>query len=140
MEDKYKEANLKEYKHWILATSFRQHTLGSFIILAKRPNEKISDLTNEELLELKTVMQETEEALSQTEGFKPQRFNYLQLGNSMNQLHFHGIPRYDSPRNFAGREWVDTTFGGPPIFLRKDQESELELIKQIKESILPTLR
>lgn len=72
---KYKEGFLKEYKHWVLEISFLQHTLGCFIIFAKRNVERISELNNEELSELKTVMSEIEAAV--TKEFKADRFNYL---------------------------------------------------------------
>lgn len=49
----------------------------------------MSELTNDEILELKVVMQEMEDLLSAIPEFNPDRFNYLQLGNNLNQLHFH---------------------------------------------------
>lgn len=112
---KYKDGFVKEYNHWVLEVSFRQHTLGCFIIFAKRKIERISELNDEEVVELKNVMKELETTLSEIEDFKPERFNYLQMGNALRHLHFHAIPRYAKPRSFMNKEWIDTTFGHPPV-------------------------
>ena len=96
--NKYTGAFLKEYTHWILEVSYSQHTLGSFIIFAKRSIEKISELESNELLELKTVMCEVENVMGRIDKLKPDRFNYMQLGNALHHLHIHGIPRYKKPR------------------------------------------
>lgn len=135
MEDKYKEGNLKEYSHWTLTVSFRQTTLGSYIILAKRSIERISELNDAELIELKQVMREIEDALSKADGFKPDRFNYLQLGNSLHQLHFHGIPRYSSSRDFSGRKWIDEKYGTTPVIVPKEEESEVNTVREIKNCL-----
>jgi diadenosine tetraphosphate (Ap4A) HIT family hydrolase len=137
MEEKYSEGVLKEYSHWTLTISFRQTTLGSFIILAKRTLEQFSELKDEELIELRRVMKDIEKALQQAPDFKPDRLNYLQLGNSLHQLHFHGIPRYATPRRFAGQEWVDTRYGTPPQIVTKNEEAEVELVRQIKSALEP---
>lgn len=133
-EGKYKEAFVKEYKHWVLEVSFRQHTLGCFIIFAKRNIERISELWDEEAIELKEVMKEYETTLSKIEEFKPDRFNYLQMGNALHHLHFHAIPRYATPRHFNGKEWNDTTFGHPPVWSKVKVDKKLVL--KIKDEFL----
>ena len=62
-EGKYQVGFLKEYKHWVLEISFRQHTLGCFIIFAKRKIENISALQKEELEELPLVINAIETPL-----------------------------------------------------------------------------
>lgn len=133
-ENKYECGFLKEYKYWAVELSFRQHTLGCFIIFSKRKIEKISDLENEEMIELKSVIKKVESAFSNIDIFKPDRFNYLQLGNALHHLHFHGIPRYSSARNFNGKIWVDNAFGHPPAWSK--EEVDKNLIKKIKELLL----
>lgn len=134
---KYKEGFVKEYKHWVLEVSFRQHTLGCFIIFAKRDIEKISELGEEEMVELKEVMKEFETTLSHMIGFNPERFNYLQLGNALHHLHFHAIPRYSTMRNFMDKEWIDTTFGQPPVWSK--EEVTKETLQKIKQAFLNRL-
>lgn len=135
---KYKDGFVKEYTHWILEVSFRQHTLGCFIIFAKRNVEKISDLSNEEIIELRDVTEELEATLSNIEQFKPDRFNYLQMGNALHHLHFHAIPRYSSPRTFFDKECVDGTFGHPPVW--STTEVDKKLVLKIKEVFLQNLQ
>ncbi len=133
-EGKYKEGFVKEYRHWVLEVSFRQHTLGCFIIFAKRNIQKISELKDTEAIELTYVMRDLEEALSNIEAFKPDRFNYLQMGNALHHLHFHAIPRYATQRHFNKKEWNDITFGSPPVW-SKIEASE-ELVLKIKNEYL----
>jgi len=135
--NKYTEGFLKEYNHWVLEVSYRQHTLGCYIIFAKRSVEKISELKTEEIDELKDVMAEIEDTLSKIDIFKPDRFNYLQLGNDVHQLHFHAIPRYNLPRSFDEREWVDKTPGSVPIWSHGDAGHEL--VAKLRDTILPDL-
>ncbi|OIP58024.1 MAG: hypothetical protein COX79_03465 [Candidatus Levybacteria bacterium CG_4_10_14_0_2_um_filter_36_16] len=132
-EGKYRDGFLKDYQYWSLEVSFRQHTLGCFIIFCKRPIEKISELKDKELIELGLVMKKIEDALLKNPTFKPERFNYLQLGNALHNLHFHGIPRYKTKRDFAGKIWKDETFGHPPIW--SDEEVNAELVLEIKKEI-----
>lgn len=133
----YTEGFLKEYNHWVLEVNYRQPTLGCFIIFAKRPIEKISELETQEIDELKEVMKDMEKTLSQIDILKPDRINYLQMGNSLHHLHFHGIPRYSSPRVFDGKEWVDKTFGNVPVWLPDDESHDL--VRKINEVIKPYL-
>jgi|SRR5579885_1923566 len=132
-EGKYQDGFLKEYPHWILEVSFRQHTLGCYIIFAKERVEKISDLRPEALIDLKTVLLEIQATLFDIPEFRPDRFNYLQLGNGLHNLHFHGIPRYASARTFAGSTWVDTTWGHPPVW--SHTETEREIVMEVKKKI-----
>ncbi|MFA6194010.1 MAG: HIT domain-containing protein [Parcubacteria group bacterium] len=136
-KNKYTEGFLKEYDHWALEVSYRQHTLGCYIIFCKRPVEKISELKTEELDDLKNVMGEIEATLSKIDIFKPDRFNYFQMGNKLNQLHFHGIPRYNSPRKFDGKEWVDETAGSAPTWSHDDVEHNL--VAKLRDAIKPFL-
>lgn len=136
-KNKYTEGLLKEYSYWLLEVSYRQHTLGCFIVFATRPIEKLTQLTDEELLELRIVLTEIETALTSLPDFKPDRFNYEQLGNDLHQLHIHGIPRYSSPRTFGGREWNDETFGHPPVWTF--DEASVDLVMQLRDKIKPAL-
>ncbi len=138
-QNRYTAGVLKEYVSWMLEVSYRQHTLGCFMIFCKRQGvEKISQLTTEELVELKSVMAEIEIALITSPTFQPDRFNYIQLGNTTYQLHFHGIPRYSIPRTFGGKEWEDPTFRSSPPWTAEEQSHET--VTKLKEAILPFLK
>ena len=135
--NRYTEGFLKEYNHWVLEVSYRQHTPGCYIIFAKRPIEKISDLETQEIDELKDVMGEIEATLSKINTLKPGRFNYWQMGNELHHLHFHGIPRYENPRTFAEKEWVDQTWGSVPIWSKDDVG--YDLVVKVRDAIKPHL-
>ncbi len=46
--------------------------------------------------------------------FRPDRFNYTQLGNEWNQLHLHLIPRYASVRTWKTYTVEDKRWGQNP--------------------------
>jgi len=133
---KYNKGILKEYKYWILEVSYRQHTFGCYIIFCKREGvEKISELTNEEIIEFKIVCREIENALLQNEIFKPEKFNYWQMGNGLSQLHFHGIPRYLIGKELNNKIFKDNSFGTVPIFteIEQDDDTVIKLKEVMKE-------
>lgn len=130
--NQYVDGILKDYKHWELGVGYRQHTLGGYIVITKHESiEKITELSAYQLLELQIVFSEIQQALSDNPVFRPDRFNYLQPGNKDHSLHFHGIPRYQTPRTFAGQEWVDETFGKIPVW--KKEEVSKELVIQVRD-------
>ena len=130
--NKYTHLVLKEYKYWSLELSNRQRTLGAFYIFSRRDHERFSEMTKEEMEELLVVMHEMESALARA--FHPDRFNYLQLGNELHRLHFHGYPRYATARICGGRTWIDETFTSWPSSSRDRTPPEvlLDVQKQIK--------
>lgn len=134
--NKYTKGFLKDYKHWALEVDYRQSTLGCFVIFSKIEVERISELPDEVLLELKKVMSEVESALLRSP-FKPNRFNYLQLGNKLHRLHFRGIPRYRAVREFLNKEWVDEDFATIPVWSKNDEgDSTISAIKETLEKYL----
>ncbi len=135
----YEGALLKEYEHWNLEVSWRQHTLGCFIIFSKRQDVRLeSQLTTYELYEKQLVMRDMEAALVRHPLFRPDHFNYFQMGNALPILHYHGIPRYQTMRHFLGHPWFDVTWGNVPNW------SHVEIRRQdvgiLRNAILPYLR
>ena len=124
-ERRYQGATLKFYEHWCLEVSFLQHTPGSFIIFSMHAVERLSQLSQSALGELGVVTGEIEMALTTCPLFRPDRFNYLQMGNALHHLHIHGIPRYTQLREYGGREWLDETYGHPPRWSSADVPYEL---------------
>lgn len=100
--------------------------------------ERISELHEEEVQELPEVMRQIETALSTHPDFNPDRFNYLQLGNGLHHLHFHGIPRYKTERNFLGKVWEDASWGMPPVWSK--ESVAVDVVEQVKEAILQRLK
>ena len=79
-------------------------------------------------------MKEFETNLSNIKDFKPDRFNYLQMGNALHHLHFHAIPRYATSRHFMNKDWEDITFGHPPIWSKV--EVDKEVVIKIKNTFM----
>ncbi|MEM3088542.1 MAG: hypothetical protein QXP20_05465 [Candidatus Bathyarchaeia archaeon] len=116
---------VQSFAHWTFEISYRQHTLGSFIIFSNKYHESISELSEDEIKELPQVMRYIENLYRRIPELKPDKFNYWQMGNKLKHLHFHGIPRYKKPRKFPGKIWEDATFGDPPIWSHKDESDKL---------------
>jgi diadenosine tetraphosphate (Ap4A) HIT family hydrolase len=134
-EEKYANGVIKEYKYWNLEVSFRQHTLGCFIIFCKRDIQRISELTDYESNELKLVMKHMERSV--VKAFGAERFNYFQMGNQLHNLHLHGIPRYSSEKSFFDKIWKDNTFGHPPSWTK--EEIDNDLVEKIRIEVLKYL-
>lgn len=138
-DNQFPHGTIKEFEYWNLEVSYRQHTLGSFIIFSKIPGvTSITELQNEALIELRTVMKEIELALSNSTLFQPLRINYLQLGNSLKHLHFHGIPRYAQTKTFNNRDWQDPNPNHPPVWTFTNETSDTVIT--IREEIQKHIR
>jgi len=126
-EGLYAQYDLREYKHWVVALSTRQHTLGSCIIFYKFPGVwRFSELTPAPACELITVHRDLEELIQ--DEFGATHFNYCQYGNKLKVLHEHVIPRYQARRERFGKVWIDPTPESLPVW-KKTDEDEDTLIK-----------
>lgn len=135
-ENKYEGAALTNYRYWAIEVSWRQHTLGSCILFCRREGVRLlSELTDEELCDMRDAMVAHELCLRARPAFRPDHVNCLQMGNVLAPLHLHIIPRYQSPRTAFGREWVDYEFGNPPAWSREEISSAL--MTQIREAFAP---
>ncbi len=130
---KFAGGDLSSSQYWSVEVSTRQHTLGCFAVFLRQPKERVSDLSNDEAQNLPVVLRRVETALMSHTLFRPDRFNYLQIGNALHHLH----PRYARPRIFAGREWTDASYGMPPIWTFKDLNEALSA--EIRQAILQHL-
>jgi len=124
-DKRYEGAVLKVYEHWSLEVSWRQHTLGCYILFCRREGVRLmSQLEIAELDELKVAMRNIEHVLRYGEEFRACHFNYLQMGNVLPLLHFHGIPRYDGSRPLSrellNREVTDPDAHNVPPWSREE--------------------
>jgi len=138
MED-YEKFKIKSYDLWDLFLSTNQSPyLGRCYAWARRVDaKKITDmnpLEREELFEV--IIPSWDEAINKL--FQHDWVNIAILGNETPHLHAHQIPRYNSPRNFEGIEFVDPNPGGnyAPYLKRKLDET---LLLKIKTKICETL-
>lgn len=96
---------IKEYTDWVVLFRYRQVTIGSVIIMSKSDKSRLGDLTSEQWAGFAEISHDVEQWLS--EAFGAEKFNYLALMMKDPEVHFHVIPRYSRPVEFAGKTYVD---------------------------------
>jgi diadenosine tetraphosphate (Ap4A) HIT family hydrolase len=115
-DPQYAQFDIKHYTHWTLRTGDKQRHLGQALIWLERDGDmqRLSSLTEAERSELWNVVLPEYEAAVQSL-WQPDHMNYTWLGNDFHlhsgHGHLHLIPRYKTPRNFAGREFIDDRWG-----------------------------
>lgn len=115
IDPEYVPQIIKEYRYWTLSIHDSQRYLGrSYVWLVREGGmQRFSEITDEEMAELRTVMREYEAAIGKL--WQPDFMNYAWLANLFHQHgghgHLHLIPRYASPRTFEGIEFVDDRWG-----------------------------
>lgn len=103
---------LCDYAHWCVLLRPAQATLGALILGAKSEATSLAALPPNAFTELHRVTGDIERALKV---FRPfERINYLMLMMVDPHVHFHVLPRYGSPQDFAGQTFSDAGWPGPP--------------------------
>ena len=95
---------------WIWQVHENQAYLGRIVLrLKRRVLGSLAELTAKEWMHLLHELRLFEQTMKVL--FRPDRFNYGQLGNIYHQLHVHAVPRYRSPRNWARCTFKDVRWG-----------------------------
>jgi len=133
----YEQFDLKDYQYWTLRLEEHQRYLGQSLVWLKREGEmqRLSSLTEAERNELwSIVLPEYEKAMAGL--WQPDHMNYTWLGNLFHlhkgHGHLHLIPRYKTPRTFAGEEFLDTRWGNDYVPYPREAAS-LGLILAIRD-------
>lgn len=139
MEDFSKYA-IKDYKYWQVQIHPDQSHLGRCVIWCLRKEaEDLAGATPEEQTELFQILKDLCSAI--TQAFQANWFNYSFLGNKSHHLHGHFIPRYESPREFAGITFTDEQWGHNPYKgPKKDFVTSPELLEQVQTKLKKVLR
>ena len=116
------ELTLFATDHWTVMVRKAQVTLGTLVLAANRNFISASELTAEEALELPQVVGRLESTLQ--DAFQFDKINYLCLMMTDRHYHFHVIPRYETPREFIGVEWTDSSWPGPPSLAAPETDTE----------------
>jgi diadenosine tetraphosphate (Ap4A) HIT family hydrolase len=86
-----------------LLLNFDQTFLGRLILV---PKHEQPDLESVDPVDLGLMMLEVADVGGQIKrAFNADRMNYASLGNVVEQLHWHIIPRYEGDRNWGGPPW-----------------------------------
>lgn len=140
----YEQFVIKKYKYWTLLVNEYQTYLGKAVAWLEREGDmqRLSSITKEEREEFwNVVLPEYENALEKS--FKPDHMNYAWLGNWFHMHkghgHMHLIPRYASPREFAGRTFVDEKWGSHYI-PTNDQSLSIELAHAVRDAFREHIR
>lgn len=105
-----------ETKRWSMFLSGDQTYLGRIALVLNRHANSISELTNEEWIELFEAVKRFEYASKKA--FEATMLNWTCLMNNAYKekpptphVHWHCMPRYDHPVKFGGEVFVDDAFG-----------------------------
>jgi diadenosine tetraphosphate (Ap4A) HIT family hydrolase len=124
----YPDSLIRDSAHWVVLLRPDQVTLGSLVLACKEPATAFSDISPGAFGELGGMVQGIEQALRAC--FAYDKINYLMLMMVDREVHFHVIPRYAAPRDFAGslvpdKGWPRQPDLGSPTKLTDDQMQAL---------------
>ncbi len=119
---------LRSFKKWVVLVRPQQVTLGSLVIVSQEDASAFSDLSRDAFAELHEVTGFVETQLARL--FSYDKINYLMLMMVDPDVHFHVFPRYSGPRHFAGQQFFDHGWPGPPA-LKQGNETRVEVNQEI---------
>jgi len=129
----YPDNLIKTYNYWHVLLRPGQVTLGSLVLICKEDVFQYSDISENAAKEQKQVVSDIEKVLKKRFNFS--KINYLMLMMVDPAVHFHVIPRYDSPVIFCEKQFEDTSWPSPP-----NLKSVLFLDDIYREELLSTLK
>lgn len=135
----YDQFKIKTYNLWDLHLHEAQYPyIGRCYAWARREKAaNVTDMTiaeREELFDF--VIPAWDDAVKRL--FKHDWPNLASLGNTSPHLHWHLIPRYHTPRNFQGIEFIDTNPTGNYAPYEK-RTIKLETLLKIRDDIKQAL-
>ena len=113
----YPNTLIKSYQHWHLLLRPNQVTIGSLVLISKEKTHQYSGLSYEAAIEQKVIISEIEHNLKKR--FEYSKINYLMLMMVDPEVHFHIIPRYETPVEFCEEVFIDIDWPAPPDLMKK---------------------
>jgi diadenosine tetraphosphate (Ap4A) HIT family hydrolase len=101
----YPATLVAEYERWIVLLRPRQATLGALVLACREPVTAFAQVSPAAFAELGRAVADAEAALRRA--FQYDKINYLMLMMVDPDVHFHVLPRYAGPREFAGVTFAD---------------------------------
>lgn len=127
---------IKEFEHWVVLFRDKQVTIGSLIIMSKELDKtSLGSVSSAAWEEFGRVTAFVEQTL--TKAFGAEKFNYLALMMYDPEVHFHVIPRYSTPVNFNGKEYMDPDW--PNATQRIAIDLDEKILNAIKDKILAVI-
>lgn len=109
----YPDNTLVENESWALLLRPKQVTLGSLVLICKDAGaSSLAHISADQLTDLPAFFASLEKVLR--DEFGAQKFNYLALMMVDPHVHFHVLPRYDTPPVFQDTQFPDANWPGPP--------------------------
>jgi diadenosine tetraphosphate (Ap4A) HIT family hydrolase len=108
----YPRTLVAEYPHWVVLLRPRQVTLGSLVLACRAPVTGLGEIGPDAAAGLGRAVKDIEATLKSL--FAYDKINYLMLMMVDPHVHFHVVPRYAGPRQFAGQEFKDANWPKPP--------------------------
>jgi len=130
----YNLLKIEEFDHWNLYLNEYQCYLGRVYLLAKREDAKdFLEMTENEKIEFFEIAKKIKRTLYEL--FQPDLMNYASLGNILNHLHIHFIPRYKTKRIFNGIEFEDLRWGQNYEPYNREFKLDFLTLSEIKKTI-----
>lgn len=137
--DKFKVKELTIYKNdsWTWSVRPAQPTLGSGILSLNRYALHMSEVTPNEMEQLREIINVIEKTTKRC--FNYNIMNYLMLMMVDHHVHYHVIPRYDSEKKFNGLKWIDNGWPAIPVLSDNQHNNNSEILYKIKEFYINNL-
>ena len=140
LSEEDKRFQVYESRFWSVFLSDEQDYIGRCILVLKRHCGSMSELTDEEWVELRDLVRKVETGLKTILGATLFNWsclmnNFYKESNPNPHLHIHVRPRYDKPLMLNGNTYIDSEFGHH-YALRKGET----LPDSDKEELLARLR
>jgi diadenosine tetraphosphate (Ap4A) HIT family hydrolase len=116
---------LAEYDRWVVLLRQKQVTAGSMVLACKEDALALGDVSAEAWAELSRATADVEAAARAA--FAYDRINYLALMMVDPHVHFHVLPRHETPREMAGAVITDDAWPRPPDITRAAELTDEQL-------------
>ena len=126
------ETSIHTYSTWSVLLRPAQVTLGALVLIAREPVTAFSQLSQAGFTELAQVAHDIDTVLSHL--FHYDKLNYLMLMMVDPHVHFHVIPRYAEKRHYAGAEFSDSAWPGPPN-LGHNNQIDSTVFNQLRDEL-----
>lgn len=118
---------------WTVLLRPRQPTLGSLVLVCEEPVTAFGQVSPAGFADLAQATRRVEAMLGGLFAFE--KINYLMLMMVDPDVHFHVVPRYAAPRQFAGQTFADRSWPNPPdlaVDLALDDATRLALVEHLR--------